>query len=79
MHVYFVEDTAGDMQYCAKNQTKKDLQNLIYVETAFPTANSRNSEISAAIRGLQQPFELDALLPAEITGESTNFYRADNK
>jgi HD superfamily phosphohydrolase len=74
---YFVEDSAGDTPYCTNNETKKDLQNLIYVEDGFSRPHIREiSEVSAAVRGLQQPFEARRVcFPAELTKEITTFYR----
>ncbi len=73
---YFVEDTAGDAPHYFYSSDKADSKNLIYVEEGFARPRIREiSEISAAVRGLQEGYRIHRIcFPAELTDEIAVLY-----
>jgi HD superfamily phosphohydrolase len=76
---YFVGDRAADLPYYALYSARGETnpKNLIYVEDGFSRPQIREiSEVSGAVRGLQQGFEiLRACFPSELNREITELYR----
>ncbi|HEX9930293.1 MAG TPA: HD domain-containing protein [Pyrinomonadaceae bacterium] len=75
---YFVADRAADVPYYALYSAlgETNPKNLIYVEDGFSRPQIREiSEVSGAVRGLQQEFEiLRACFPPELNREITELY-----
>jgi hypothetical protein len=74
---YFVEDHARDVSYYSFYSAKQaDLKNQIFVEDGFSRPQIREiSEVSAAVRGLQQGFEIHrACFPSELQNEIAPLY-----
>jgi hypothetical protein len=75
---YFIADRAADIPYYSLYSPRGETnpKNLIYVEDGFSRPQIREiSEVSDAVRGLQQGFEiLRACFPPELTGEISALY-----
>lgn len=74
---YIVEDAAGDDSYSFYTRGKGDPKNLIYVVDGFSRPQIREiSEVSAAVRGLQDGYRLHRIcFPAEIGDHIGRLYR----
>ncbi|MDQ4122353.1 MAG: HD domain-containing protein [Acidobacteriota bacterium] len=75
---YFIADRAADVPYYALYSPRGETnpKNLIYVEEGFSRAQIREiSEVSGAVRGLQQGFEiLRACYPPELNRQISELY-----
>ena len=74
---YLAEDRASDVPYYSFYTTRKaEPKNMIYVQDGFSRPEIREiSEVSAAVRGLQQGFEVHRVcFPHELNDEIAQFY-----
>jgi HD superfamily phosphohydrolase len=73
---YFAEDVAGDAPYIFYTRHPTDPRNSIYVEEGFSHPKIREiSEISAAIRGLQQGYRIHRIcFPPEVKDKVAELY-----
>ncbi|MBC7798532.1 MAG: HD domain-containing protein [Pyrinomonadaceae bacterium] len=73
---YCVEDRAGDVPYYSYYSPRAESKNRIYVQDGFSRPQIKEiSEVSSAIRGLQQGFEIHRIcFPPELKDEITALY-----
>ena len=73
---YVIEDEAGNAAYNFYSKETADPKDLIFVEDGFAHPSIREiSEVSAAIRGLQQGYRIHRLcFPAELKHEIAELY-----
>jgi HD superfamily phosphohydrolase len=73
---YVVEDEAGNVPYSFYSTDSTDTKNLIYVEDGFARPAIREiSEVSSAVRGLQEGYRIHRLcFPAELKENVVKLY-----
>lgn len=75
---YFVEDEASNVAYSFYSKQTADPKNLIFVQQGFARPAIREiSEVSAAVRGLQEGYRIHRIcFPAELKEQVTALYHA---
>ena len=73
---YFVDDGAGSEPYSFYTRDANDPKNLIYVEEGFARPAIREiSEVSAAVRGLQEGYRIHRIcFPPEVKDQIARLY-----
>lgn len=77
---YFYEDRAENKPYAFYSKENVEKKNLIFVEHGFSNPEIREiSEVSAAVRGLQQGYSIHRIcFPAEMKEKIGALYRKDS-
>ena len=75
---YFVEDEATNVPYSFYSKENADAKNLIFVQEGFARPAIREiSEVSAAVRGLQEGYRIHRIcFPAELKEQVAALYHA---
>ena len=75
---YFVEDEATNVPYSFYSKENADPKNLIFVQQGFARPAIREiSEVSAAVRGLQEGYRIHRIcFPAELKEQIGALYHA---